>query len=145
MYIAKIFKKEVKLSDKDFKLILKKYDIVNAVLNLNLWPGKWEIRVHCPLCVKFGNCEFCPFGVFSTKKNVCGCYNLVYKLLGKHQEIHEPTTFVNSIENAINIEKIHRFLLKKFKKVESKIPNCSKTPRNKFYGNTNMRRRLEPL
>ena len=117
MYRAKIFGKVVKLSDKDFKQIVRKYDIVNAVNSREGYTDDMEINVDCSLCNKFmGNCSNCPFGKF-VPGATCGCVEAAKLIVGKDVSLSDWGTIMGTPEDVIHVEKIHRFLLKKFKKV----------------------------
>ena len=132
MYKAKIFGKEVMLSDKTFKKIIKKYDIVRATLPSSrkaVEDGSedegWSIKQKCPLCMEdFFSCEemSCPFYKFH-RNFLLGCAVVVGLILKKgwdDYELYDYGTPLKTVEATIDTEKIRRFLLSKFKKVSTK-------------------------
>jgi len=120
MYKAKILGKIIKISDKDFKKIVRKYDILNAVEE-SLGKG-FKVPIPCPLCSKriWGGCCRCPFDVFSTPeiRSSVGCQNLAEKVFGRKTFLYDWGTPISSAWDAIKVERIWRFLLKNFKKVK---------------------------
>jgi hypothetical protein len=130
MHVAKILGKVVKLSDKDFKKIVRRFDILNASRSfLDDEETSLDINVRCPLCEKFPIfvCTGCPFKKFEDKdrgpyigsKDV-GCYKVVESIIGDIFDLYEDGIPLRTVDKAIKVEKVRRFLLKRFKKIGGK-------------------------
>ena len=118
MYKAKIFGKVVKLTDKDFKQIVRKYDIENAVMH-ETFLTEMKINIRCSLCDKFADKDFCagcPFSKFLSSHR-SGCVKAAELIVGRPIKLNHEVTYLDTPRQVVGVEKIHRFLLKRFKKV----------------------------
>ncbi len=86
MYQAMIMGKKIRLTNRDYRSLKKRW----AKYNFD-WNGGnqgWEIKGECSLCgsrsLSLG-CEPCPLYAFDTPDNQ-GCLCLIRKILGRHTE-----------------------------------------------------------
>ena len=121
MKTATILRKEVKINEKDFKKILKRFDVNNFS---NRYRGGFTNHIPCPLCEKFTDtCEKCPFQKFEPEPESIeqGCMVVIKSILKNFENYKKDIVIIDdSLEyknskGKKHIEKIYKFLIKKFK------------------------------
>jgi len=84
MIKGEILGKKFCLSERDYEILLRRFDEKNAVyVNAN----RYEILIPCPLCQRFEDCKGCTFGKFATSKEV-GCIIVIRSVLGFEELIY---------------------------------------------------------
>jgi hypothetical protein len=91
MYRAVILGKEIIISNKEYEILVEKWDVKNLKESKdNRSCFVYEIKGTCPFCAKYMvHCVKCPFGVFSIR-TVYGCTDLLDYLFGKDSPYMSP-------------------------------------------------------
>lgn len=99
-------KKEIRLTEKDYKIIKRRFNYKNYKKIINEYnTNEYTLFLSCPLCDKYrhNSHKSCPVDIFK-KNNLPGCMVLIHKILKIPVELKTSTEFYATPDEAGYLE-----------------------------------------